>query len=613
MCGIIGITGTRNVTPLILETLHRLEYRGYDSAGIATVCDHVIHLRRKEGKLKQLEALLKKEPMPHHSHCGIGHTRWATHGRPTTTNAHPHSTDNVAVVHNGIIENFLELKEHMTHNGSHFQTETDSEVIAHIIDHHLQQNLSPLDATRKTLTQLEGAFAIVIIFRQFDNLLIGARLGSPLAIGFGDGEMYLSSDAIALAPFTQRLCYLEEGDHVTITPDTWHIYDHHNKKQQRPIKQTATSGATIGKGDFPHFMLKEIYEQPAVVGETLESFINPLTRTIAMPAKTGDLSHIQRMHIIACGTSYYAGLVARYMLERTGHIMTQCDVASEFRYRSPVLCEGDACVFISQSGETADTLEAMKLVKAHHPSIPRIALVNVEESSIARMADHVLLTHAGPEIGVASTKAFTTQLALLACWTIGLAKQRRHITTQEEQQLARALIEIPTLMSDVLAHERQIRAIITQHHITKASSVMYLGRDDTYPIALEGALKLKEIAYIHTQAYAAGEMKHGPIALIDENMPVIVLAPDSAVLRKTLSNVAEIVSRGGNIILFATKKTIDTSGLPPHSCFAMPDAHAFTNPLLYALPVQLLAYHTASMLGTDVDQPRNLAKAVTVE
>ena len=609
MCGIIGITGKRPVYTLITDTLRRLEYRGYDSAGLATTSRGKIDLWRAEGKLHNLEALIARSDKPPPGTCGIGHTRWATHGRPTERNAHPHISDNVAVVHNGIIENFRTLKSQLEKQGVRFTSETDSEVIVHTIDYHLQQGDDPLVATQKTLRRLEGAFAIVILFRDHPTMLIGARRGSPLAIGISDDteEMYLSSDAIALAPFTQKICYLEEGDHAVITPQQFTLYNAHNKKIDRAVTLTATSGAMSGKGEFPHYMLKEIYEQPAVVGETIETYIDPLQRTITMPAIGDIFGQSASCRLVACGTSYYAAQVARILLERYAHTRVHCDYASEFRYRDPVLSAGQPCLFISQSGETADTLAAMRLARQNKN--PCIALVNVAESSLAREADHFILTHAGPEIGVASTKAFTTQLAALACLTLVLAHHRNTLPQATIQTLAHALIELPTRINQILKQADAIKDIA--HDLAKAHHVMYLGRDTTYPIALEGALKLKEIAYIHAHAHAAGEMKHGPIALIDETMPSIILAPPSDVQVKTLSNMAEIASRGGPIILISDENAIKKSN--PQHAFAMPDAHDFTNPILYTIPIQLLAYHTAASLGTDVDQPKNLAKAVTVE
>ncbi len=610
MCGIVGIIGNQPVAPLLMEGLRRLEYRGYDSAGIATLRDGSIERRRSEGKIINLESRLDAQPVE--GNIGIGHTRWATHGVPSETNAHPHATSRVAVVHNGIIENFQKLREELTVHGSQFVTDTDTEVIVHLVSHYLNKGANPEEAVALSLPRLEGAFAIVLIFAGEQDLMIGARLGSPLAIGFGDGEMYIGSDALALAPLTQKLCYLEDGDWAVIRRDGPELFDNNNNSISRPVVQTAMSGAMIGKGDFRHFMLKEIYEQPTVIGETLNTMLNPVTRTITLPPMPIDFTNISRVSISACGTAYYAGLVGKYWIERLGRLPVELDVASEFRYREVPMESDGLSLFISQSGETMDTLSALQYAAQQKQKI--VSIVNVDESSIARASDAALRTLAGPEIGVASTKAFTTQLTVIACLAIGCGRARGTLNKAEEAELSLALSEVPGRVAEVLKNNETIAEIAET--IADARDVLYLGRGTSYAIALEGALKLKEISYIHAEGYAAGEMKHGPIALIDEDVPVIVIAPgNDPLFEKTASNMQEVIARGGKVILISDKDGVSRlqGHASPFATITLPKVDPFVAPILYSVPVQLLAYHTAILKGTDVDQPRNLAKSVTVE
>ena len=607
MCGIIGIIAKERVAPGLLEGLRRLEYRGYDSAGIATLVDGRIECRRAEGKLVNLVRRLDHDPVQ--GAIGIGHTRWATHGLPIETNAHPIATDRVAVVHNGIIENFQALRLELEGKGQIFRTDTDTETAAILVTHFLERGSPPEEAVSKTLARLEGGFALAFLFAGKDDLLIGARRGSPLAIGYGDGEMFLGSDALVLAPLTRRITYLEEGDWVVVTSRTVTIFDATNREVERPICEAAAAAAVLAKGNYRHFMQKEIFEQPEVIGDTLNALINPTTRTVNLPELPFALSELERVTLIACGTAYHACIVAKYWLERMARISVEIDIASEFRYRAPAMPTGGAAIFVSQSGETADTLAALRYAKAQGQKI--IAVVNQPESSVAREADVVLPTLAGPEIGVASTKAFTTQLAVLACFTVALARARGVISRAREAELVGVMAEIPSRASEILNHDQRIRQIAAE--VAEARDVLYLGRGSAFPLALEGALKLKEISYIHAEGYAAGEMKHGPIALIDKNVPVIVLAPNDDLFEKTLGNVEEVMARGGRVVFIS-----DTAGvarLADRLAFdiAMPDCDPFVAPLLYAIPIQLLAYHTAVLKGTDVDQPRNLAKSVTVE
>jgi glucosamine--fructose-6-phosphate aminotransferase (isomerizing) len=607
MCGIIGIIGKADAAPLLLDGLKRLEYRGYDSAGIATLVDGGIDRRRTKGKITNLDALIQKDPLP--GHIGIGHTRWATHGSPSEENAHPHADDRVVLVHNGIIENFQELRTELTKAGHVFKTETDTEAVVHLISSYLKDGKSPAEAVSAALKRLDGAFALAILFAGHDDLMIAARRGSPLAIGYGDGEMFIGSDSLALAPLTQQITYLDEGDWAEITPGGAVIHDETDAMVERAIQQTSTSGAMIGKGNFPHFMLKEIYEQPAVMGDTLQSILNPWNKIVTLPKMPFDLAEIPRITIVACGTSFHAGMVARYWFETIAGIPTDIDIASEFRYRTVDMQKGGLALFISQSGETADTLAALRYAKQQGQHI--VSVVNVQESSMARESDLVLRTQAGPEIGVASTKAFTTQLTTLACFAIGLAAARGRIDRDRQAELCLALTEVPSRANEVLNHDDAI--VKLAHEVMEARDVLYLGRGTGYPIALEGALKLKEISYIHAEGYAAGEMKHGPIALIDEHVPVIVIAPSDELFDKTASNMQEVIARGGRVIFLSDAKGIEKLGNMAAATIELPEVNAFVAPILYTIPIQLLAYHVAVLKGTDVDQPRNLAKSVTVE
>ena len=607
MCGIVGIVGKDRVAERLLEGLRRLEYRGYDSAGIATLCNGHIERRRAEGKIDNLAKRMHNDTPE--GHIGIGHTRWATHGVPNEVNAHPHATDKVAVVHNGIIENYRELKAELEARGRTLASETDTEVVAHLISQYLDDGLNPADATAKALKRFDGAFALGIIFTGHEDMMIAARKGSPLAIGYGTGEMFIGSDALALAPMTQRITYLEDGDWAVINGTGATIHNSADEIVERPIRETAVSGALAGKAGHPHYMLKEIYEQPQVIGDTLHSFLNPADRTITLPPLPVDLASVPKITISACGTAFYAGLVAKYWFERIARVPVEVDVASEFRYRDPVLPKDGLAIFISQSGETADTLAALRECKKRHQHV--ISVVNVPESSIARESDAILSTHAGPEIGVASTKAFTTQLTVLACLAIVTARARGAISAEREAELAKALTEVPARAAEVLNHDARIRSLAKE--VALARDVLYLGRGTSFPIALEGALKLKEITYIHAEGYAAGEMKHGPIALIDKSVPVIVIAPTDELFEKTASNMQEVMARGGRVIFFTDALGAKKLGNTTSACIALPDVDPFVAPILHAIPVQLLAYHTAVIKGTDVDQPRNLAKSVTVE
>jgi glucosamine--fructose-6-phosphate aminotransferase (isomerizing) len=607
MCGIIGIIGKAPVAPLLLDALKRLEYRGYDSAGIATVVDGGIDRRRAEGKLVNLSARVAEAPID--GTTGIGHTRWATHGRPSESNAHPHADKRVAVVHNGIIENFVALRRELEGEGHSFETETDTEVIVHLVSRELAAGRAPEQAVAAILDRLEGAFALAIVFAGRNDLMVGARRGSPLAIGYGDGEMYIGSDALALAPLTGRICYLEEGDWAVITKQGATVHDAAGAVVERVVKQTAVSGAMIGKGQYRHFMQKEIFEQPAVIGDTLHSYVNPLQRKVHLPELPLDLASVPRLTISACGTAFYAGMVGKYWLEQIARLPVELDIASELRYREAPMPEGGGALFVSQSGETVDTLAALRYARDQGQKI--ISVVNVPESMIARESDGVLPTLAGPEIGVASTKAFTTQLAVIACLALAAARARGTIDAQTESRLSEALTEVPARASEVLNHDAAIRELAQD--VAEARDVLYLGRGTMYPIALEGALKLKEISYIHAEGYAAGEMKHGPIALIDEMVPVIVCAPSGPLFAKTAANVQEVIARGGRVVLISDAEGLAAAGDGADYTIELPRVDPFVAPLLYSIPVQLLAYHTAVMKGTDVDQPRNLAKSVTVE
>lgn len=608
MCGIVGILGRAPVAEQLVDSLKRLEYRGYDSAGVATLEGDHLERRRAEGKLKNLETRLRAEPLA--GHTGIGHTRWATHGKPTESNAHPHATENVAVVHNGIIENFRELRQMLEKQGAKFASETDTEVVAHLVNSYLLKGASPQDAVKASLPQLRGAFALALLFRGHQDLMIGARKGSPLAVGHGDGEMYLGSDAIALAPFTDTISYLEDGDWVVLSREVGVIYNEHNAVVNREVLKSGASSFLVDKANYRHFMAKEIHEQPEVVGHTLARYVDMASERVALPVSLPfDFKDIQRISITACGTASYAGYIAKYWFERLGRVPVELDVASEFRYREAPLRKGDLAIFISQSGETADTLAALRYAKAQ--GLHTLSVVNVPTSTIARESEIVLPTLAGPEIGVASTKAFTCQLMVLAAIAVAAGKARGELSETDEARLVHGLVEIPRLMAEALLVEPQIEKLARD--IAKSKDVLYLGRGTSYPLALEGALKLKEISYIHAEGYAAGELKHGPIALIDENMPVVVIAPFDRVFEKTVSNMQEVAARGGNIILMTDAKGAAEATIESLVTIVMPDMAATFTPMVYAVPVQLLAYHTAVVMGTDVDQPRNLAKSVTVE
>ncbi len=607
MCGIVGVIGQRPAAPLLLDALRRLEYRGYDSAGIATLVAGRIERRRAPGKLHFLAERLEAEPLG--GVTGIGHTRWATHGAPTETNAHPHVSAGVALVHNGIIENFQALRAELVAHGHGFTTQTDTEVVAHLISAHLMQGMAPREAAAAAVRRLEGAFALAILFEGHEDLLVVARKGCPLAIGYGEDEMFVGSDALALAPLTERIQYLEEGDIGFLDRKGAVVIDAEGQPAQRPIRQTAMSGALIGKGNYRHFMEKEIFEQPAVLGDTLRSFADPATHRIVLPELPFDMAEVTRIAAVACGTASYACLVGKYWFESLAGLPVDWDIASEFRYRDAPLVPGQVGLFVSQSGETADTLAAMRHLRA--AGHKALAVVNVPESTVAREADGLLRTLAGPEIGVASTKAFTTQLATLACLAVGTARARGRLTPEREEELTRALDELPARVLQVLEKDQEIRAIATE--LTTARDVLYLGRGTSFAVALEGALKLKEISYIHAEAYAAGELKHGPIALIDESVPVIVVAPRDHLFEKTASNLQEVVARGGRVVLLSDAQGVAELGDYAWRSVTLPTVDPFVAPILYAVPVQLLAYHTAVLKGTDVDQPRNLAKSVTVE
>ncbi|MDH2342338.1 glutamine--fructose-6-phosphate transaminase (isomerizing) [Bradyrhizobium sp. SSUT77] len=608
MCGIVGILGRQPVAEQLVDSLKRLEYRGYDSAGVATLEGKHLARRRAEGKLKNLEKRLEAEPLK--GTTGIGHTRWATHGKPTVHNAHPHATERVAVVHNGIIENFRELREELQKKGTVFHTETDTEIVLHLVDDLLTRGNKPVEAVKLTLARLRGAFALGFIFAGEDDLMIGARNGPPLAIGYGDGEMYLGSDAIALGPFTDTISYLEDGDWVVLTHKSAAIFDKDGHAVQRDKIKHAAATSLVDKANYRHFMAKEIHEQPEVVGHTLARYVDMATERVSLPVKLPfDFKNIQRINITACGTASYAGFVAKYWFERFARVPVEVDVASEFRYREAPLRKGDLAIFISQSGETADTLAALRYAKDQ--GVHTVAVVNVPASTIARESETVLPTLAGPEIGVASTKAFTCQLMVLANLAIAAGKARGELSDEDEAKLVHGLVEIPRLMSDALTTELQIEKLARE--IAKSRDVLYLGRGTSFPLALEGALKLKEISYIHAEGYAAGELKHGPIALIDETMPVVVIAPYDRVFEKTVSNMQEVAARGGKIILMTDAKGAEEATVESLVTIVMPDMAAAFTPMVYAVPVQLLAYHTAVIMGTDVDQPRNLAKSVTVE
>ncbi len=607
MCGIVGIVGNQDVASRLFEGLKRLEYRGYDSAGICTVVGDSLERRRAEGKLDNLKRELAAKPLG--GVVGIAHTRWATHGAPTVDNAHPHVAGPVALVHNGIIENFKPLREELIADGRKFASETDSEVVAHLVAREVENGASPQNAVAAILPRLNGAFAIAFLFRDHPDLIIGARMGAPLTVGYGDGENFLGSDALALAPWTQRIAYLEEGDWAVVHRDRIALFDRDNQPVERDIVESGASSAPIEKGNYRHYMQKEIFEQPVVVAQTLQSYVRPFDGTVALPDSSLDLSAIQRLTIVACGTSFYAGMIAKYWVEQFARVPVDIDFASEFRYRQPVLEPGGLALFISQSGETADTLAALHHARAEKQRIA--VVVNVPTSSMAREADLLLPTHAGPEIGVASTKAFTCQLAVLAALAANLARAKGRLDRDAERRIVDKLQQAPAAINEALDHDEDIAAMA--HLIAPARDVLYLGRGTDYPMALEGALKLKEISYIHAEGYAAGEMKHGPIALIDEAVPVIVIAPSGPLFEKTVSNMQEVRARGGKIVLISDAKGLAEAGEGCMATIEMPQVHPLIAPLVYAVPVQLLAYHVAVAKGTDVDQPRNLAKSVTVE
>lgn len=607
MCGIVCVLGSESVAMPLVDALRRLEYRGYDSAGIATLEGGAIVRRRAEGKLVNLEAKLGQAPLKGTS--GIGHTRWATHGRPTEDNAHPHATERVAVVHNGIIENFRELRDELSADGADFQSETDSEVIAHFVTRELEKGLSPLEAVQACLKRIRGAFSLGFLFAGEDDLIIGARLGPPLAVGYGNGAMFLGSDAIALGPLTNTFAYLEDGDSVVITRSTATIYDSGFNQVERPIQKAEISAAIVEKGNYRHFMAKEIHEQPEVISHTLASLIDMTSETVRLPDLPFDWKNLSRLTISACGTASFAGQVAKYWFERYARLPVEVDIASEFRYREAPLEKGGLSLFVSQSGETADTMAALRYCQENGQHT--LAVVNVPTSTMSREADAMVRTLAGPEIGVASTKAFTCQLAVLACLAIGAGKARGTLTPEAEKELVQALIEAPRLMAEALRLDHEIEACARD--LSKAKDVLYLGRGTSFPLALEGALKLKEISYIHAEGYAAGELKHGPIALIDESMPVVVIAPFDAIFEKTVSNMQEVAARGGRIILITDEEGAKAASLPGAKTIVMPAMPSVVSPLVYSVPIQLLAYHAAVLIGADVDQPRNLAKSVTVE
>jgi glucosamine--fructose-6-phosphate aminotransferase (isomerizing) len=606
MCGIVGVLGKGPVAEQLVDALKRLEYRGYDSAGVATVDHGHLGRRRTEGKLRNLELKLKAEPLS--GSTGIGHTRWATHGKPVEANAHPHMTDLVSIVHNGIIENFRALKAELQAQGAMFTSDTDTEVIAHLVTSELKAGNDPVPATFNALQRLEGAFALALIFAGYDDLMIVARQGSPLAIGFGEGEMFVGSDAIALAPFTDAIAYLEDGDWAVLTRTGIAIRDRNGNSVDRPVTRSQANALIVDKGNHRHFMVKEIHEQPEVIGHTLAGYVDLATNRVDIPQLPFDFAKLGRLSISACGTAYYAGIVAKYWFERWAKLPVDVDIASEFRYRETAMDAGGGALFVSQSGETADTLATLRYCRAQGQHI--VSVVNVRESTIARESDVVLPTLAGPEIGVASTKAFTCQLTVLACLAIAAGKARGVIGPALEAELVQSLAEVPRHMATVLRDEQPYETL--GHNLSKAHDVLYLGRGLSYPIALEGALKLKEISYIHAEGYAAGELKHGPIALIDENMPVIVIAPRDDLFDKTVSNMQEVAARGGKILLISDADAAST-GCAIATHLAVPPVHRFVTPFVYAVPVQLIAYYTAVFMGTDVDQPRNLAKSVTVE
>ena len=607
MCGIMGVIGARPAAPLLMDALRRLEYRGYDSAGIATLVNGHIERRRAEGKLINLATALDR--MPLFGTTGIGHTRWATHGAPTESNAHPHGTERVSVVHNGIIENHAELRAELEAAGQIFSSETDTETVAQLVDLNLKRGMDPVAAAGATFARLRGAYALAMIFAEHPELIVGAQQGAPLAVGFGDDEMFVGSDALALAPLTRRITYLQDGDWTVVDRAGAHFFTTDGTEVSREIKQTRLTGAAIGKGNYRHFMEKELHEHPAVIGDTLHRMVSPATRAVVLPNFPFDLATIPRITISACGSAFYAGMVGRWWFEAIARIPTDADVASEFRYRTPPLPQHGLGLLVSQSGETADTMAALRYMKDNAQHI--LSVVNVPDSSMARESDVVLETLAGPEIGVASTKAFTAQLSVLACLALAAGRARGALDARAEASMTTALLEVPSRAAEILEMGEVIQRVAQM--ISEARDVLYLGRGNCFPIAMEGALKLKEISYIHAEGYAAGEMKHGPIALIDKDVPVIAIVPSGPLFEKTASNLQEAAARGGRVVVFsdangaAKLKNIATATV------VLPTVDPFVAPILYSIPVQLLAYHVALLKGTDVDQPRNLAKSVTVE
>jgi glucosamine--fructose-6-phosphate aminotransferase (isomerizing) len=604
MCGIIGVTGVGPAVPRLIDSLKRLEYRGYDSAGVAALVDGRIERRRAKGKIRELEGVLSEQPLE--ATVGIGHTRWATHGAPTTANAHPHKAGRVTLVHNGIIENFAELKAELVAGGSDFESQTDTEVVAHLMNRELERHNDPLAAFKVVLDQLTGAYALAVLIEGENELILGARRGSPLVVGWGEGEMYLGSDALAVGPFTQKISYLEEGDFVALDRSGARMFDASGAPADRPIVQVSASSALVEKGEYRHFMEKEIHEQPDSVQHTLSHYLDFVNGKVK--AGDTDFSKIDRIQIIACGTAFYAGQIGRYAFEKLAGLPCDVEIASEFRYRNPALTTGTLGVAVSQSGETADTLASLSWCK--QKGLDTAALVNVHTSSMAREAGHLWPTHAGPEIGVASTKAFTAQVAALLALAVTAGVQRGAIDSTRESELVKALFEAPRLIAEAMQMEDALKDVA--HDLAKATDVLFLGRGSMFPLAMEGALKLKEISYIHAEGYAAGELKHGPIALVDELTPIVALAPMDDVYEKTASNLQEVAARGGPVIMIAPKSAPDPHGAGIRRVDA-PECHTLIAPLIYAIPVQLLAYYTAVQKGTDVDQPRNLAKSVTVE
>ncbi|SEM83747.1 glucosamine--fructose-6-phosphate aminotransferase (isomerizing) [Loktanella fryxellensis] len=607
MCGIVGILSSHEAAPILVEALKRLEYRGYDSAGIATVQDGRLDRRRAVGKLVHLQDLLVHDPLA--GKAGIGHTRWATHGAPSVRNAHPHSTARVAVVHNGIIENFRALRQFLADNGIGYETDTDTETVALLTQYHLDQGLPPREAAQATIARLEGAYALCFLFDGEPDLLIAARKGSPLAIGHGDGENFVGSDAIALAPMTDQITYLDEGDWAVVTRASVEIRNAAGEQVSRARKTIATGAAAVDKAGYKHFMAKEIAEQPTVLQGALAHYIDADGARVVLPDAGLDFAQVERLTLVACGTAFYACMVAKYWFEQTAHLPVEIDVASEFRYREPPVTPGTVAIFVSQSGETADTLAALRYMTGKADRI--LSVVNVAESSIARESDLTLPILAGVEVGVASTKAFTCQLTTLALLVLKAARDRGHMTAAQLADRLADLQRLPGLMNAALAVEGPVRALTQE--LSEARDILFLGRGAMYPLALEGALKLKEISYIHAEAYASGELKHGPIALVDPMVPVIVMAPTDTLFDKTVSNMQEVMARGGKVLLItdATGAAAASDGV--WKTLVLPDVSPFLAPILYAVPAQLLAYHTAIAKGTDVDQPRNLAKSVTVE